>query len=515
MAMVRAGVWLTFAICGAGAAYVAATWSEPRRMPILALFVVAALAALAIALLPTERIVRGRLTEPFFLTWSFLDVALIALIVAADGGAASPFAVGFFLPLVFAAVFYPLRSFVPVGVVDVLAFLAVACTIGDPDPAYLVFVASCLAFTAILCAWQARNHDRQRERLMHASRTDPLTSCLNRRGFEERVRAAFDESSRLGQPLSFILLDLNSFKTVNDRDGHSAGDELLCWVVDRMYETVRPMDTVGRLGGDEFAVLAPSASNDEAVEIADRLRAVLSQQIGATTGVACFPADGVGPEELYNHADDRLYEMKNGDSSARAQGKRELSWAAALARAVDVRMGLAAEHSTVVAQYAAGLAEQLGWTGMDLENLRMAAMLHDIGKVPVPDRILQKPGPLNADEYEQVKKHPEIGAEMVTRVDGLILIAPWVRHSHENFDGSGYPDGLAGEAIPLAARMLLVADAYDAMTSRRPYRDPLTHDEALAELRRHAGRQFDPRCVDAFEEYLLSESASVSRQAVG
>jgi diguanylate cyclase (GGDEF)-like protein/putative nucleotidyltransferase with HDIG domain len=513
--MVRAGLWLTFAICGTGGVYVAATWSEPRRSLILALFVVAALAALVIALLPTERIVRGRLSEPFFLTWSLLDIALIATIVAADGGVASPFAVGFFLPLVFAAVFYPLRSFVPIGAIDVLAFVGVASPIGNPDPAYVVFVASCLAFTAVMCAWQARNHDRQRERLMLVSRTDPLTGCLNRRGFEERVRAAFDEASRLGQPLSLMLLDLNDFKSVNDKEGHAAGDELLCWVVDRMYDTVRPMDTVGRLGGDEFAVVAPSASKAEAIEIADRLRLALSRRIGAMTGVACFPIDGVRPEDLYHQADSALYEMKDGESSS-IHEIRELSWAAALARAVDVRMGLEAEHSSVVAQYAAGLAERLGWEGEELSNLRMAAMLHDIGKVPVPDRILQKPGPLDVDEYEQVKKHPEIGAEMVSRVDGLMLIAPWVRHSHENFDGTGYPLGLSGEAIPLASRILLVADAYDAMTSRRPYRDPLTRAEALEELRRHAGRQFDPRCVDAFEEYLVSqEPGAVSREAVG
>jgi HD-GYP domain-containing protein (c-di-GMP phosphodiesterase class II) len=129
-------------------------------------------------------------------------------------------------------------------------------------------------------------------------------------------------------------------------------------------------------------------------------------------------------------------------------------------------------------------------------------MLHDIGKVVLPDRILQKPETLDQSEYEEVKRHPEAGAELINRVEGLSQIADWVRHSHEHFDGTGYPDALAGDRIPLASRILLVADAFDAITSDRPYREAQSQAAALAELREHAGRQFDPRCVDALEEYL-------------
>jgi putative nucleotidyltransferase with HDIG domain len=163
-------------------------------------------------------------------------------------------------------------------------------------------------------------------------------------------------------------------------------------------------------------------------------------------------------------------------------------------------MASPSEHSATVARYAAAIAQQLGWGGADLAYLRVAAMLHDVGKVSLPDEILKKPGPLDEGEYEEVKAHPVIGAEFVNRVDGLSLIAQWVKHSHEHYDGSGYPDGLAGEEIPLASRILLVADAFDAMTSDRPYRSALSHEDALAELRRNSGRQFDPRCVAAFEE---------------
>jgi putative nucleotidyltransferase with HDIG domain len=176
-------------------------------------------------------------------------------------------------------------------------------------------------------------------------------------------------------------------------------------------------------------------------------------------------------------------------------------------------MASPSEHSATVAKYAAGIAQCLGWGGADLAYLRVAAMLHDVGKVSLPDEILRKPGPLDAGEYEEVKAHPVIGAEFVNRVDGLSLIALWVKHSHEHFDGSGYPDNLAGEQIPLASRILLVADAYDAMTSDRPYRRALPREEALAELHANSGRQFDPRCVSAFEEFLaVDEEIAASHE---
>jgi diguanylate cyclase (GGDEF)-like protein/putative nucleotidyltransferase with HDIG domain len=501
--MVKAGVWLTFAVCGAGLAYVAATWERPNRELIAMLFCAGLVGGVAIGLLPIDRILRRpRLTDAFFMTWSLFDIGLIAVSVAADGGARSPFTLLFFLPMVFAAVFYPLRTFMPVGAADVFAFLLVADLYGDPDVAYVAFVAACLAAAAVLCAWQAQNHDRARDRLMLVSRTDPLTDSLNRRGFEERLQAELDEGNRSGRPFSLVMLDLDNFKAVNDVHGHSAGDELLCWVVDGVRRVVRTMDTIGRLGGDEFAVLAPGVERPDAITLGERIREELRDRILVTTGIACFPADGLDPDELQRRADAHLYEQKHGLATSFAAGRRELSWAATLARAVDVRMAVPAEHSATVAQYAVGIAQRLGWGGADLAYLRVAAMLHDVGKVSLPDEILRKPGPLDDLEYEEVKMHPVIGADFVKRVDGLSPIAVWVKHSHEHFDGTGYPDALSGDEIPLASRILLVADAFDAMTSDRPYRAAMANDEALAELRRNAGRQFDPRCVAAFEDYL-------------
>jgi diguanylate cyclase (GGDEF)-like protein/putative nucleotidyltransferase with HDIG domain len=506
--MVKAGIWLTFVVCAAGAGYGIATWANPNRDLISGLFALGFGGGVLIAMLPVEKILRSPYRDAFFVVWSLFDIALIAVAVAADGGAASPFTLLFFLPMVFAAVFYPLRTFVLVGAADVLGFVIVGVTYGNPQTAFVAFVAACLAFAAVLCAWQAQNHDRARERLTQMSRTDPLTGSLNRRGFEERVASELDQALRSARPVALVLLDLDNFKSVNDLRGHAAGDELLCWVVESVRQTIRGMDTMGRLGGDEFAVLAPNLSSSGAVQLAERIRNVLSERISVTTGIASYPADGLDHDELQRRADSHLYQQKHGLATHFAAGRRELSWAATLARAVDARMSAPSEHSAAVAQYAAGIAQRLGWGGADLAYLRVAAMLHDVGKVSLPDDILKKPGPLDDREYEEVKMHPVIGAEFINRVDGLSLIALWVKHSHEHFDGSGYPDGLKGEDIPLASRIVLVADAFDAMTSDRPYRRALTHEQALDELRRNAGRQFDPRCVAAFEDHLANAPAA-------
>jgi putative nucleotidyltransferase with HDIG domain len=169
-----------------------------------------------------------------------------------------------------------------------------------------------------------------------------------------------------------------------------------------------------------------------------------------------------------------------------------------------MRMNASHEHSRAVADLAVSIATELGWQSDMLGMLRMAAMLHDIGKVTVPDEILCKPGELTTEEYGHMKGHSIAGAELVSRIEGLDVIVAWIRHSHESWDGSGYPDGLRGEAIPQASRIMLVADAFDAITSTRPYREALSAEHACEELMRHAGTQFDPACVRALLAHLAA-----------
>ncbi|TMK99495.1 MAG: diguanylate cyclase [Actinobacteria bacterium] len=508
-ATVTAGVWLTYVLCATGGIYVVLTWSRPNRTLLAALFGLAALCGAAVARLPRARIVRSRLREVFFLGWSILDLVLIAGVTLADGGTASPLSLIFFVPVVFAATTYPLASVATVGGLTVCAYLALAIGVGGSSASEQTLFTVVLACAGAMSAWQARNHDRQHSALAESSRSDPLTGCLNRRGFEERAAAEIAVAMRRYRQGAVLVLDVDHFKLVNDQHGHAAGDELLCWVVLTLQRCLRPNDAVGRLGGDEFAVLLPEIEPAAAFLSAARIARALSARAPASIGVAAFPIDGTELEELMRRADMRLYESRRGRPQGSSSGMTErLSWATAMAEAIDMRMDSRHEHSRAVGDWAVAIAQRLGWEQEGLGLLRIAAMLHDVGKIAVPDHILRKPGPLERMELEAMMQHSHTGAELVSRIEGLDRIVPWIRHSHESFDGSGYPDGLIGEAIPLASRILLVADAFDAITSTRPYRQARSVADAREELMRHAGRQFDPACVRALLEHLegLEES---------
>ena len=510
------GIRVTLLMCVAGILYALYTWDDRGgRELIVSLLGISAAVALLIYLLPHERIVRSRWCEPFFLAWSVLQILVITIAYGADRTPTSPLALLFFVPLVYAALSYPLPSVITIAAFDFLCYVGAASfvftrlgieTAERPKPEYIAFFAFVLAVIAILCSWYARQQDRRRRDLARISRADPLTGSLNRRGFAERFQAELNAAERSGQPLALLQIDLDDFKSINDSRGHAAGDEMLIWVVRALQGQLRPTDSVGRLGGDEFAVLLPGASRGNAEEVADRVRYALTERAPASIGIAVFPIDGTATEELHHCADAELYERK-GDRISRAigaPGRKELSWATTLANAVDNRMAARDAHSNNVGDYAAAIGRQLGWADDEVGLLRVAGILHDVGKVGVPDRILRKPGPLTAEERDALKPFPAAGAELVGRIEGLEPIIPWIRHSHERMDGQGYPDGLSGEAIPLGARILHVADAYDSMTSNRTYRPAMHMHQALSELRAGAGSQFDPQCVAALEDWVLS-----------
>lgn len=502
-ATISAGVWLKYVLCGTAALYVALTWHRPNRLALAALLGVGVAAGIAISLLPRERIVRSPFRETFFLTWSVLDVILVGLLTLADGGTGSPLALIFFVPVVFAAVSYPLGSVAAVGSLTVLCYLALVLSTGGTTWGYQTLFAVVLTCAGAMSAFQARNHDRQRAALTLVSRADPLTGCLNRRGFEERAIAEISAAARRCSEGAVLLLDIDHFKPVNDRFGHAVGDELLCWVVQTIGKFIRPADSLGRLGGDEFAVLFADIEATNALECAERIKLALSERAPSSIGVATFPLDGNTLEELTRQADLRLYASRHGRAEPGAPPSTErLSWAATLAHAIDLRMDSEHEHSRAVSDWAVAIATVLGWQPDTLGMLRIAAMLHDLGMIKVPDQVLRKPGPLAAEELAAIKQHTDTGAEMVAQIEGLEAIVPWIRHSHESFDGSGYPEGLSGQEIPQAARILLVADAFDAITSARPYRTALSIGEACEELQLHSGTQFDPACVDALMAHL-------------
>ena len=317
--VIGAGVWVTHLLCLALAGWLVVTWDRPYREPIAALIAAGVLGGFVVSRLPAEQIVRSRYREAFFVAWSVLDVAIICVIAYLDGGLTSPAALMLFLTLVFAATSYPLGSMVAVVVASVTGVATIGLLGGaterafEADPAYVwVFLVS-MALCGVLCMWQSRLGERQREELAELSRTDPLTGCLNRRGFSERLDA---ELAR-GQ-VAVIQLDLDDFKSVNDRHGHAAGDELLRWVGSTLKALLRSSDATGRLGGDEFALLLPGLSGAEAQAVADRTVAALAERIGAAVGVACHPADGLTGDELHRHADAELYRRKASTRAGRS-----------------------------------------------------------------------------------------------------------------------------------------------------------------------------------------------------
>lgn len=501
MATLNTGAWLGIAMVAAGLAYFGLTWNAGNRPLLAGIGIAVGVSDVGVLLLPMQRIVGGRWREDFFLGWTLSTVAVVLLLGALDSTTPSPLTLPLMMPMLFAGMSYPPASARICCAAAVFGYGAEVLILGQAS-SFSGFLFMVLLWTAGMCLWQARNREqqheelqRQRDELARVADSDPLTEALNRRGFEDLLGRELAEAARGGRSLMLAVVDLDDFKAVNDREGHGAGDVLLRETVKRLGRVLRPMDAVGRLGGDEFAVLFPGVGETDAQLAVDRLYEALADLVPASIGYSCFPSDGASPEELSKRADLSLYAAKAERQRGQSKQALELSWAAALADAVDLRISREHRHAHQVAEYAAAIARGLGWDEHQLGPLRLAATLHDVGKVCIPDRILNKAGKAGPAEYEEIKRHTTVGAEMLGRIDGLGEIVTWVRHSHEHFDGSGYPDGLVGEMIPAASRILLTADAFDAMTSDRPYRRALSVEAALAELQRHAGTQFDATCV--------------------
>lgn len=360
------------------------------------------------------------------------------------------------------------------------------------------------------------------------ARIDELTGLFNRRHLDERLKQEIDECQRYGGTLSVMMLDLDFFKIYNDKYGHKAGDLVLKDASKVMRSAVRSVDMVFRYGGDEFVILLPQTDAQAAFVVAERVRAKIAQEmrdkqlrITASIGVATWPSDGVTPDSLVNAADRALYYAKQtggnrtcvasqilqpqADKAADETGEKEaLSVIYALAATIEARDPYTYGHSRKVSTYAVALAEAIGLPPDRVAVVSTAALLHDIGKIGIPDEVLNNPGELDAKAWELIWSHPRLSATIVGHVFSLVSCLPAILHHHERWDGKGYPVGLRGENIPIEARILAIADAFDAMTSSRPYRGPLSYKQAIEELKRCAGTQFDPKLVEAFIPIALS-----------
>ncbi len=396
--------------------------------------------------------------------------------------------------------------------------------------------------------------------------TDSLTGLKTHRYFMETLEAEWRRSTRSGQPFSVIMMDLDGFKQVNDRRGHLEGDRVLTAVARILKVRLRQFNVVARYGGDEFAVLMPEGTTEQAEILAERLRAALaldsflsSHSVTASFGVASFPTHGATPEEILRVADAGMYLAKHEKGNlvrvapltaqaASEESERQLLEAylgvtvkrmfstgpdmfeqylqrfeqatqepggdspslldtvTALAFTIDAKDRYTQGHSQAVSRLAAQIARQLGLSKTDVEEIRLAGILHDIGKIGVPESVLNKPTRLSDEEYGVMKGHAALGEKILEplKVKAIARIRLMVRHHHEWVNGRGYPDGLKGGDIPLGARILTVADAFDTMVSERAYQKGRSVQEAFEELRRCSDSQFDAPLVEAFIKSLES-----------
>ena len=364
------------------------------------------------------------------------------------------------------------------------------------------------------------------EKLDQAIR-DPLTGLYNRRFFYESLDKELSRTERYGSTVSIALFDVDNFKSINDSFGHSAGDEVLRRIGAIVNGLMRTTDSFARLGGEEFALLMPETEQLDALLVAERIRTAISRtailperRVSVSGGIGTCPSDATTHDELVKRADAALYWSKrNGKNlcaiageivldEEEAPGDTMLAHLHALVSTIDAHHLMTKDHSENVAAYAVAIGQHLGISPETIVKLRRAAFLHDIGKVAVSRSILEKPSALTDEEWAEMKIHPVAGATMLMH-SGLAEEATWVRHHHERMDGRGYPDGLEEAQIPLEARILFVADAFEAMTSDRPYHRGIAVADALAELERCAGTQFDPRVVEALRELVATDRLTV------
>jgi diguanylate cyclase (GGDEF)-like protein len=346
---------------------------------------------------------------------------------------------------------------------------------------------------------------------------DPLTGVLNHRGLHDALHDALEGARDRREKVAVVVLDIDHFEQLNDADGHAAGDEALRIAARVLEGELRPGDICGRIGGDEFLLALVDSDAWGAERVVERIRGAASAPVRAghpgltfSAGIAEFPRDARDQVGLMRLADGALYRAKRSgrnrcvvyssfvDAPLSLQEEAERARTAglantvyALALAVDLKDGYTHQHSARVAQYAAVLARELGMSEEEIEQIRTAGILHDVGKVGVADAVLLKPARLTEDEFLEMQRHSTLGRDIVQGA-GMPEIAEWVLYLHERWDGRGYPHRLEGDDIPLASRVLSVADAFEAMTSSRLYRRGMPVEKALLELEKSAGQQFDP-----------------------
>ena len=342
------------------------------------------------------------------------------------------------------------------------------------------------------------------KQLEYLSYHDSLTGLYNRRFYEEELKRLDTERNL---PLTLIMGDVNGLKLINDSFGHVMGDELLQKVAEVLKRGCRIDDIIARLGGDEFVIILPQTDNLETEEIIKRIQDLASKEkvgsidISITFGYESKNNEDENIQEIFKKAEDYMYKKKLFESPS-MRGKT----IKAIIYTLHEKNKREEQHSHRVSALCKSMGEALGLPEYEMEELKSVGLLHDIGKIAIDENVLNKPGKLTDDEWEEIKRHPEIGYRILNTVNDMSEMANYALHHHERWDGKGYPKGLKGNEIPFVSRIIAISDAYDAITSERSYRSALPEEFVISELQRNAGIQFDPELVRVFIEKVLGTS---------
>lgn len=391
--------------------------------------------------------------------------------------------------------------------------------------------------TSWLIGFYVDSEKSYRDYLTNLANKDELTGLYNHRYFHESIKYSFNLAKESSKPLSLILFDIDDFKYYNDLYGHLAGDQVLRDIGELLSSMGRDTDIVARYGGEEFAILMPNTEEKDAILTGEKVRKLIQNKhfsgeeslpngkLTVSVGVSCFPAKSNSIRELINSADDALYRAKflsknrvESYFSILDELKKDIeeehidliSSIKTLISVINAKDKYTYSHTMRVVMYCQMIGDKLEISEQDKKTLKFAAYLHDIGKIEIPKEVLNKRMKLTDDEWNIIKQHPENGTEIIKSVPSLQHIVPLILHHHERYDGAGYPQNLKGEDIPFLARILTVADSFDAMTSNRPYNISKSIDEAIIELDKNKEIQFDPFIVDAFIEILKSNAVQIA-----